>query len=163
MIDIALKRFAFRFYAPVIVLLLVTVIVWFVQSSRTREDISLLITLVGGLVSFFYFIQKQKIEELQLFKQLFTEFNSRYDKLNESLNKIVAEGPLKPLTPEEGNTLNDYFNLCAEEFLFYQRGFIYEEVWKAWHNGMKYYTASTRIGDKWEVEKKTNSYYGLKI
>lgn len=163
MIDITLKRFAFRFYALIIVLLLVTVVVWFILSSRTREDISLLITLVGGLVSFFYFIQKQKIEELQLFKQLFTEFNSRYDKLNESLNKIVTEGPLKPLTPEEENTLIDYFNLCAEEFLFYQKGYIYPEVWNAWHNGMSYYLLHKRIKDKWTEEEKSNSYYGLTI
>ncbi|HEX7999932.1 MAG TPA: hypothetical protein VF528_16205 [Pyrinomonadaceae bacterium] len=163
MIDITLKRFAFKFYAPIIVFLLVAVIVWFVQSSRTREDISLLITLVGGLVSFFYFIQKEKLEELELFKQLFTEFNSRYDKLNGRLNKIVIQDPQKPLSPNEENTLNDYFNLCAEEFLFYKRGYIYEEVWQAWQNGMSYYIAFKRIGDKWKEEEKTNSYYGLKI
>lgn len=163
MIEIPLKRFVFRFYALIIILLLVAVIVWFVRSSKTREDISLLITLVGGLVSFFYFIQKQKIKELLLFKQLFTEFNSRYDKLNESLNKIVAEDSSKPLSPDEKDTLNDYFNLCGEEFLFYKRGFIYEEVWKAWHNGMSYYVASKRIGDRWKEEKKTDSYYGLEM
>jgi hypothetical protein len=48
--------------------------------------------MAGGyaiLVSAFFFVQKQRIEELRIFKELFTEFNDRYDKLNDPLNKII--------------------------------------------------------------------------
>ena len=42
-------------------------------------------------VTSFFFIQKQKIEELKLFKELFTEFNQRYDTLNGDLSETVKK------------------------------------------------------------------------
>jgi hypothetical protein len=158
-----MKRLVFKFYAPIILIGFAVLTIWFLLSSKTKEDTSLFVTVAGGLIGFFYFIQKQQLEELQLFKELFTDFNARYDKLNEPLNRIALGDAQKPLTPEEDSTLNDYFNLCAEEFLFYKKGYIYEEVWRAWHNGMSYYVVNKRIGDKWKEEVKTESYYGLKI
>jgi hypothetical protein len=158
-----MKRLLFKFYAPIILVGFTILTLWFVLSFKTKEDISLFVTVASGLIGFFYFIQKQQLEELELFKELFTEFNARYDKLNDSLNRIALEEPRKPLTEEEKATLNDYFNLCAEEFLFYRRGYIYDEVWRAWSNGMSFYVAHRRIGDKWKEEEKTDSYYGLKI
>lgn len=158
-----MKRLIFKFYAPIILIGFAVLTLWFLFSLKTKEDLSLFATVAGGLIGFFYFIQKQQLEELQLFKELFTEFNARYDKLNEALNHITLEDSQKALTDEDKSTLNDYFNLCAEEFLFYKKGYIYEEVWQAWHNGMAYYVAHKRIGDKWKEEVKTESYYGLKI
>jgi hypothetical protein len=95
---------------------------------------------------------------------LFTEFNSRYDKLNEALNKIVEDKSGVELSDAENNTLNDYFNLCAEEFLFFKKGYIYPEVWRAWENGMLYYLRKNqRVRTKWEREVESGSYYGLRI
>jgi len=158
-----MKRLVFKFYAPIILVGFAALTLWFLFSQKNREDISLFVTVAGGLIGFFYFIQKQQLEELQLFKELFTDFNARYDRLNESLNRITLVDQQKALTQNEESTLNDYFNLCAEEFLFFKKGYIYEEVWRAWHNGMSYYVAHKRIGDKWKKEEKTESYYGLKI
>ena len=158
-----MKRLVFKFYAPIIITGFGLLIAWFIISDKSQNDISLFVTIAAGLIGFFYFVQKQQLEELELFKELFTEFNARYDKLNDSLNRIATEESNKPLTEDEKATLNDYFNLCAEEFLFYRRGYIYDEVWRAWSNGMSFYVAHKRIGDKWKEEEKTDSYYGLKI
>ena len=111
-------------------------------------------------------LQKQKTEELQLFKGLFTEFNSRYDQLNEKLNELNAirdEGPEKELEKKERDILFNYFNLCGEEYLFFSQGYIYPEVWRAWHNGMLIFYQNPRIKKLWDEELKTGSYYGLQL
>ena len=116
---------------------------------------------VGGVVSFVFAVQKQQIEDVRLFREIFKELNERYDKLNEKLNRIIAEPEETPLTPEQINDLYDYFNLCGEEYLYYKNGFIYPEVWQSWTNGMKFFRRNRRIKTLWDGELKSCSYYGL--
>lgn len=94
-------------------------------------------------------------------QELFEEFNSRYDGVNESLNQILQGNNRQELTPGEINTLYDYFNLCGEEYLYYKEGYIYPEVWRAWCNGMKLFFQNKRIKGVWEKEFLTDSYYGF--
>ena len=118
----------------------------------------------GGGISFFYFFQKQKLDEIRLMKELITDFNSRYDNLNEKLNDILKRGyedPSMELDQNDLATLNDYFNLCAEEYLFKELGYINPRVWKAWYRGMGIYFKDRRIRELWEQEEKTDSYYGF--
>jgi hypothetical protein len=112
--------------------------------------------------AFLVAVQKQKTEELALFKELFTEFNERYDEMNEALNAIIAGPDGTPLTPKERDRLFDYFNLCGEEFLFYRQGYIYPEVWQAWRNGMKFFYNNPRVKELWDAELKNDSYYGFR-
>ena len=119
------------------------------------------ITLIGSILYSIYLVENHKIEQTRLFKELFTEFNKRYDGLNEGLNTIIAEDQEKELSRDQIDLLYNYFNLCGEEYLFYKQGFIYPEVWKAWCNGMKIFTKDKRIRDLWEKEAQTDSYYGL--
>jgi hypothetical protein len=121
------------------------------------------LTLTGSLLSFFYFIQKQTLEETQLFKELFNNFNARYDKLNASLNKIYEKNNDEPFEEKEQEILDDYFNLCAEEYLYFKREYIDLEVWQAWCNGMWFFLKNERIRRLWENEEKTGSYYGLTL
>lgn len=103
------------------------------------------------------------MEEAKLIKDLATQFNERYDGLNEELNSIVrTKDSAEPLVSTQKDTLYNYFNLCAEEYLFYRRGYIYPEVWDAWSRGMKtYFTDDDRVRELWNCESKTGSYYGL--
>lgn len=121
------------------------------------------VTVIGTLITFIYFAQKQDLEEARLFKELFTTFNQRYDGLNEVLNNIVrAENQEAKLTPDEEKKLDDYFNLCGEEYLFVKRKYIYPVVWKAWKTGMQKFLENPRIRQKWLKETKEGwSYYGL--
>ncbi len=123
----------------------------------------MIIAIVGGILSSIYFVQKQKLEETRLFKELFAEFNERYDKLNESLNQILRANPDQNLSSKEIDILYDYFNLCGEEYLFYKRGYILPEVWEAWLNGMGIFYGDKRIRKLWQEELETNSYYGFKL
>jgi len=131
----------------------------FTVASNAEWQIRL--SILGVPFSLLYFVQKQKMEELELFKRLFTEFNRRYDRLNEKLNAIRDKPPEKEIEDDERSTLFDYFNLCGEEYLFFSQGYIYPEVWSAWHNGMLIFYQNSRIKKLWEEELKTGSYYGL--
>ena len=102
--------------------------VWLYFSPRSREDISLALTITGGMVSFFYVVQKQQLEDMQTFKELFNSFNERYDKLNEKLNRIVTKKTDASLSEDEIDTLYDYFNLCVEEYLYFKKRHIYRPM-----------------------------------
>ena len=98
-------------------------------------DRDLLYGLLAGAGSFAYFVQKQKLEETTLFRELFERFNERYNGLNEGLSRIVTSKSDTFLTADEEALLVDYFNLCAEEYLYFRRGFVFPEVWQSWYNG----------------------------
>ena len=84
--------------------------------------------------------------------------------MNEKLNTIVkANKADEDFDDNEIFTLYDYFNLCAEEYLFYKRGYIYPEVWWSWVAGMKFYHDDKRIKRLWVEELSSGSYYGFDI
>ena len=113
---------------------------------------------IAAILGAFYFVQQQRLEEARLFKELFTEFNKRYDRLNGYLARIYKAGALDDVLQAK---FIDYFNLCSEEFLFYRRGYIYQEVWKSWCRGMLQYLRIPCVRELWESEVITGSYYGL--
>jgi hypothetical protein len=123
-------------------------------------------SLAGVALSFIYFYQTQRLEQTRLLKDLVTDFNARYDRLNDALNFIVEKGSLigeheaRPLNAY----LNDYFNLCAEEYLFFKRGYVPTEVWESWLNGMRYfYRTGDPIASRWKAELESGSYYGFSL
>ena len=157
-----MKHFVFRQYGW-ITLVLIAVGVAVVSFARPERFLELLLTWIGGTFSFVFFVQRQALEELRLFKELFTEFNRRYDNLNEALNRIASRNAGEDLESSERDVLNDYFNLCAEEYLFCQRDYIYPEVWRSWFNGMKFFYRNDRIRRYWRSELESESYYGLRL
>lgn len=157
-----MKHFVFKYYFGIAILLCIGAIVVGVRLSE-RFDLGLVATIIGGILSSVYFVQKQKLEELKLFNELYTTFNSRYDDLNEGLNEIWRGDLGGELEPGELDTLYNYFNLCGEEYFYYKQGYIYQEVWKAWRNGMKIFYQNERIKKAWAKELKNDSYYGFQL
>jgi hypothetical protein len=131
--------------------------------SHNDKQIELLLTLVGGTAGVAGFLYSQHLQETALFKQLFTEFNERYDHMNQRLLEVrtVALADEGALTHEQ--LLVDYFNLCSEEFLFYEAGYIDEKVWRSWCRGMLQFALVPAIRALWEHELKTRSYYGFSL
>jgi len=127
-----------------------------------KEPLPTMVTVVGALLSLFYFLQKQKLEELRLFRELFKEFNARYDGMNEQLARIVESKAIE-VSEQERGILVDYFNLCGEEYLYFVRGYIDPVVWNAWENGMKAILSVPRVQRVWKTEKQTGSYYDLSL
>jgi len=132
----------------------------FVPQAKALE---LYLPVTLGVAGFTHFLYMQHHQDTQLFVNLFQEFNARYDRLNERLNAIV-ESSSEELTDNDKMVLFDYFNLCAEEYLFYKSGYIDQDVWRAWLAGMKYYFDRKRaIRVLCESEIKANSYYGFSL
>ena len=134
----------------------------FLQSDHRSE---FLIAGIGGVAAFTYFLYQQHLDQTKFFKELFVEFNARYDLMNDGLNAVVF-GPIEPPPSEkerdaERNLLFDYFNLCAEEYLFYKAGYIDEDVWEWWRKGMFVFFKHPRIRKLWEDESGNGSYYGF--
>ena len=155
------RQFIFRHYwwiAPVGGAMCVALVL--ICGSGHRQG--LIATVIATAGGFAYFAQQQKLAEMRLFKDLFTEFNRRYDDLNDHLARI--SGRLKKgeqLEEADELKVTEYFNLCAEEYLFQSEGYIHDEAWRTWCNGMWDHFHNFR--DLWERERAQcpNSYYGF--
>lgn len=159
---IKLKFCFFRTYFLVLIIAILLIIFFATSLPPSKELSQNIVSAAGAIISLFYFIQKQKLEELRLFKELFKEFNERYSRLNGKLLNIATSNSIV-ITKEEQETLVEYFNLCAEEYFYYRKGYIDPTVWQAWQNGMKALLLIPRIENAWKKECETNSYYGLRI
>ena len=154
--DYHIKRFLFKYYA------LISITVFVVSMPVAILKWKIFAAIVAGAFAFAFSVQKQKLEETKLFKDLFEHFNKRYDQMNDDLNHIYQQPPHLRLTDDERRKLFKYFNLCGEECLYFEKGFIYPEVWRAWENAMKFFQKNPRIKNLWDEELKNNeSYYGL--
>jgi hypothetical protein len=154
------KRFLFKWYSLFCVIAIFIAAVLLLPTSSWKEFAA----IAAVMLSFAFGIQKQNLEETTLFKDLFEQFNKRYDVLNDELNRIYFDKQPadKPFTDDEREKLYKYFNICGEEWLYAERGFICPEVWRAWENGMKFFRQNPRIKRLWDEDLKDNdSYYGL--
>lgn len=140
-------------------------IAWQLPSQEfSIKDLSgLLLTLLAGLGAFVFFLYKQHIDETRLFMQLFKSFNERYDELNGPLSDILEDPENRIFRAAERKHLVDYFNLCAEEHMYFKAGYIDPSVWLAWRKGMRVYLEDSRIRKLLEDELKTGSYYRFSV
>jgi len=141
------------FLLPVLIILLVNTL----YPLSWEMLISLLTLVLGG----FYFFNQQNLEKVRFFKELVTEFNRRYDEKNDDLFEALRSK--EPFDSKQEYVFVDYFNLCAEEYLFYDAGYIDVRVWKAWCNGMKQFGHDQQVIKLWNQESQTESYYGFEF
>ena len=115
---------------------------------------------IVSVVAAVFFLTQHTLEERRFARELFAEFNRKYNDLNEALFDIHSN-PSPELSDKERKVLVDYFNLCAEEWLQYDEGHIRPSIWKSWNNGMKYYYREPKIRKFWDAELESDSYYGF--
>jgi hypothetical protein len=127
----------------------------------TYRNGGLLLSAVGSLWALAFYLHGRHGEDAKFAKELMTDFNHRYGELNGDLQLAIWHDVAFP--PDAELKFIDYFNVCAEEWLFAQTGYIYDFVWHAWRNGIKRYSADPRVVALWLEEKKTNSYYGFDL
>lgn len=138
---------------------------WIADDKRLEVLLSA-IGIIAGSIHFFY---SQHLAQTQFFYTLFSAFNAKYDSLNGKLEELIVRAKTGSLPialgAEDFHMLSDYFNLCAEEHLYYDAGFIDRKVWKSWQAGMAFYYKIPVIGMRWEVEFQDNkpSYYGFDL
>ncbi|HWY52030.1 MAG TPA: hypothetical protein VNW72_11165 [Chthoniobacterales bacterium] len=124
-----------------------------------HQSSGVLLTVIGGIGALAFYLHRRHAEDARLVKELLTEFNERYDKLNNDLQLACWRDAR--FEEETKLLFIKYFNLCAEEWLFWRAGYIYEPVWEAWKNGMKQYSKDTRVITLWDKEAESDSYYGF--
>lgn len=124
-----------------------------------EDRIALTGAAIAATLGFYYFMQQQKLAETQLFYALFSTFNERYDEYNGPLAELAAKAT--PWSSSDRDLVVDYFNLCAEEYLFFKEGYIHHEVWQSWCRGMLWYLRLDSFRKLLDEEVKTESLYGL--
>ena len=129
------------------------------EAKRAESFVSAIVVTAG----FAYFLYAQHLQETKLFSDLFRQFNQRYDSLNAALNTILELPHNHLLTQAERQCLYDYFNLCAEEHMYFVAGYIDLQAWNSWKNGMKVYARHPAIRSLWLEELKTGSYYSFSL
>jgi hypothetical protein len=149
------------FWVGFVLLLAVAIAIWACVPKLQRWEI--LATMVAACWGVVYFLRQQHLEETRFFRELFLEFNHRYDSQNNKLLGHINGDRSKALTPDQRQDFVDYFNLCAEEWLFYKAGYIYRPVWEAWRKGMRQFGRDHRVAALWREESQTESYYGFEF
>lgn len=151
------KRYFYRHHWWLIPAIASTAAFLTLQSSIPDRG-TVFIAVVGAGLSALFFVQQQRLAEMNFFRELITTFNDRYDKLNGRLMSIRCEEDCA-----DYQAVLDYFNLCAEEYLFYCEGYIEPKVWRAWCKGMLYYFQAEPFASMWTEEVQSDSYYGLTL
>lgn len=128
-------------------------------------DEKVLLGIWGSVASLFFGSLKLKIENDKFFKDLFSEFNSRYNvELNDLFNSLKFD-PSKKIGDAERNQIIDYFNLCSEEFLWRKKNRIPKDVWNSWKSGMLENLSIPQVKELYLKEIVTEngrkSFYGL--
>ena len=156
-------RLSNRRWYPWVFLLLCTVFLMLAYTLGGRQlKIEWVVSVLGGAGGLTTFLYSQHLQETKLFTELFQAFNKRYDTLNQPLNQIASSASTE-FSADSQQRLMDYFNLCAEEYLYFRAGYIDDDVWRSWTRGMRFYAAIPAIRDLWERELASGSYYGFSL
>ena len=136
--------------------------VGFIFISQLKVSETVIISLAGIIITFLIGFYNYEIENDRLFKELFLEFNSKYDqKFNNRLNQIVENDKFN--VELDKSLIVDYLNFCAEEYLWNSKGRIDKKVWLSWRNGMEYFFKNENIKNVIieEIRSNKESYYGF--
>jgi hypothetical protein len=148
-----------RYWIPISLLVAAIVVITYlgttgkVKAEVFASVLALSITAFIGSMSHFHNTDR-------FFKELFTEFNTRYNDMNEFLNSVAPE---QKLDLQGKQKIVDYLNLCAEEYMWVRKGRIPEHIWQSWKNGINQYLKNPNIRAVFEQEKALwkSSYYGF--
>jgi hypothetical protein len=125
----------------------------------------------GLLITLIYNYKNTQLSNHKMQKELFTEFNKRYNELNDNLN-LLGDSSLTYFSewflPEDQvkikGSIYDFFNLCSEEYYWKMEGRIPEKVWKSWVRGMNdIYNRSEVIRKMWDEECENKGYISYYI
>ena len=119
-----LQKIVMKKHIDIIVFLLI-VTLGIISYLCLEYKVEILAVIIATAISLYLGLRQYGIENDRIFKDLFISFNEKYDTkfnktLNEIDNKIQKTNDYK-LTNDEINLIIDYFNLCAEEYLWYTK------------------------------------------
>ena len=137
-------------------------LIYFYVKFPENIKLELFVALVVTFITIYFSVNKNWLDHDKIFIDLFHQMNEKFDLINDDLNQIRDDDQFKPEERSKESVIQDYLNLCSEEYLWYKKGRVDESVWKAWRKGMDYYLESSFIKDYFKKQKKYNiSYYGF--
>ncbi len=148
-------------------ILFIGIIIFFflLRSYSSYIDDKIALGLIVLSTTIYFGLLKYRIENDRVFKQLFDSFNERYSKEFNDLIKKARDVNEYELILDDKNIIIDYFNLCAEEYLWYERGRIPYKVWISWRSGILENLKVKQVRKVYDMEMRTEegskSYYGL--
>lgn len=127
---------------------------------KDKIEIEVFIGILASIITLFISLVSYYQTNDKFFRELFTAFNERYDKLNNFLEKIEGN---ENLEPDERQKIIDYLNLCAEEYMWVKRGRIPFHIWKSWMKGIEVHFLKPNINAivKNQRAQWKSSYYGF--
>lgn len=129
--------------------------------QEVRHYQTIIAAVIGGVIAWKYNKSNHKLNKENTKRQLFTQLNERYDSLNDYLETLIHsefetqrdaqlngdkdldlvwEELFESEPTKQGKTITaafDYLNLCSEQYYWYKKGFIDENVWLCWKKGMQ--------------------------
>jgi len=149
-----------RFKVVTFVVTFLFVLLIIISTRNTSINYGSLITTSAAIATIYFGLIKYWVDEDLIFKSLFESFNKRFDELNKDLNAIV--NGQKPVDKTEQEIVQDYLNLCSEEYYWFKKGRIPKIVWQSWLNGIGYYLSSDIIKSYFKEQLEWDkSYYGF--
>lgn len=148
-----------RYFILIISLVACISLLTFFRSKGMIETNIFLITC-GTTITIFISIINYFQSNDKFFKELFTEFNKRYDSMNSFLHQVKE---IAPLTEEDKQRVIDYLNLCAEEYMWVKKGRLPIDIWNSWKNGIMLHLEKESIRNIFLEEQRLwrSSYYGF--
>lgn len=141
--------------------------------NNPQVVVTLLIGVFTLLITLIYNWRNYRLNHQKMEKELFVEFNKRYDELNDSLLMLEVSMTIEDIKNTLSKTQNktlynvviDYFNLCSEQYYWQKKKRISPEIWNAWSTGMNfYYNNYPVVRELWknEIDKEGFKSYYLK-
>lgn len=150
-----------RFKTLTVIVFALFIIILLVPAISSAITYVSLIPAVAAIATIYFGLIKYWMDSDLMFKSLFKEFNERFDALNENLNNIVADQTVKG-EKTKNQIIQDYLNLCAEEYYWFSKGRIPDPVWNSWLKGIKTYLLVPEIKNLFKSELQyESSYYGF--
>jgi hypothetical protein len=153
------KYYIKRFWAYLLVLV-ISIVILGILNQKNKFSNEIFFGGIATLLSLYFSIINYHQTSDRFFKELFTDFNDRYNKLNNFLNSVEDN---QVLTLQQEQYVIDYLNLCAEEYLWVKKGRIPSNIWKSWKNGIRIYLLKKPIKELFDKERELwkSSYYGF--
>jgi hypothetical protein len=147
------------------IFMIVGMVAAFITYGLNKIDFKELITILIAVFTVYTSLLKQSVEDDKVFRDLFIDYNRKYSsEMNEVFNKLRIGG-VDQLEVTDRLLIIDYFNLCSEEYLWYKRGRIPNDVWQAWEAGiienMSLPVVKVLFNDETNTLSKRKSYYGF--
>jgi hypothetical protein len=153
-------KYKFRRYLLLIGSLICIVVIITIMQMLGSISANVYLGLCATLITIFISIINYYQTSDRFFKELFTDFNLRYDKMNNFLNQL---GEDDELNSNDQQRIMDYLNLCAEEYMWMKKGRLPEDIWRSWKNGIDLHLRKKYVRKVFAEERLLwkSSYYGF--